>query len=109
MTKQVLAATLMMIFLLNSGCALVAPFQPPQGAVFSSTKAPLDVNYDKTALGPKSGEASAYNILGLFAFGDTSTQTAAKDGNITVIDHADYAHINVLYIFQKTTVTVYGD
>ncbi|HAL91788.1 MAG TPA: hypothetical protein DCM68_02030 [Verrucomicrobia bacterium] len=101
-------AVLLTILLLGSGCALVAPFQPPQGAVFSNTKAPLDVNYDETALGTKNGESSAYNILGLFAFGDASTQTAAKNGDISIIDHADYAYLNFLYIFQKTTVTVYG-
>ena len=109
MTKQTLTVAMLSMLLLGSGCALVAPFQPPQGAVFSNTQAPLDVNYDNTELGQKSGSASAYNVLGLFAFGDASTQAAARDGRLSKINHADYAYLNFLFIFQKTTVTVYGE
>jgi hypothetical protein len=99
---------LVSIMVVSSGCA-TAPFMPPQGFVFTNTKAPLDIDYDKTTLGEKSGSASACSILGLFAFGDVSTQTAAKEGRLSVINHADYEYLNVLYIYQKTTVTVYGE
>jgi len=92
-----------------SGCALVAPFQPPQGGVFSSTRAPLDVDYDNTELGQKSGSASAYNVLGLFAFGDASIQTAVGNGRLSKINHADYEYMNFLFVFQRTTVIVYGE
>lgn len=91
-----------------SGC-LVAPFRPPQGIVVDVQKAPLDLQYDRTVPGPKRGESSAHNILFLVAWGDLSTQTAAKAGGITRITHADYTHLNILYIWQRTTVIVYGE
>ncbi|MCD6569189.1 MAG: TRL-like family protein, partial [Deltaproteobacteria bacterium] len=99
------------IVMLQSGCAAMAmaPFSPPQGMLFNSTAAPLDVDYSNTTLGTKQGTSNAYNILGLFAFGDASTQTAAKNGQINTIHHADYSYTNILGIFQKTTVIVYGE
>ena len=99
------------IAILCAGCAgwVSAPFSPPPGLMFSQVKAPLDVDYDKTTLGPKEGKAEATCILGLFSFGDCSIQAAAKDGGITTINHADYQVENVLGIFSKTTVIVYGE
>ena len=100
-----------LIITIFSGCAgyVSAPFSPPPGLLFSQYKAPLDVDFDKTTLGTKEGKAESTSILGLFAFGDCSTQTAAKNGQLTTINHADYEMMNVLGIFSKTTVIVYGD
>ena len=92
-----------------TGC-VTAPFVPPQGAVYSNTTAPLDVEFEDTKIkGAKSGKAEVVSILGLFSFGDASSKTAASNGGITTIDHADYEHFNILGIFQKTTVIVYGN
>jgi hypothetical protein len=101
-----------LVVALQCGCAAlvpIAPFQPPAGSLVSVTQAPLDIQFDQTTLGTKQGKAAAYNILGLVAFGDASTQAAATAGNITTIRHADYAYLNVLFLFQRTTVIVYGD
>lgn len=91
-----------------TGC-ISAPFVPPVGYVFNDTQAPLDLNADKTQLGAKRGEASTVCILGLFATGDASAQTAAAAGGVKTIQHADYQFFNVLGVYQKTTVVVYGD
>ena len=95
-----------------SGCAgpfMTAPVVPPQGLLFSSTSAPLDVDLDKTQLGSKQGTASTACILGLVAFGDASTQAAARSAGITTINHADYKTFNVLGLFSSYTTVVYGD
>ena len=106
MKRSVAVITLAAISMLFAGC-LSAPFVPPTGAI-TQIKAPLDVDYDDTMVGPKQGTAAVTTILGLVSTGDASTQAAAKAGGITQIDHADYEYFNVLGIYQKTTVIVYG-
>ena len=105
--KKIFAALLLTVGL--SAC-ITAPFQPPVATLYSNVKAPLQTEYNNTTLGSKIGESSAYSILGMFAFGDTSIGTAAKQGRIKNIKHADYDFTNVFFgIFTKTTVYVYGD
>ena len=95
-------------FVLFTGC-LSAPFMPPMGGIYSEVNAPLSVDYDKTAITAKQGEASSVCILGMVSFGDVSTQTAAKNGGLTTIQHLDYKYFNVLGIYQKTTVVAHGE
>ena len=103
---KILAALIMSVM---TGC-VTAPFVPPQGFAFSQTTAPLDLEYEDTKIaGTKSGKAEVVSILGLVTVGDASSKTAAANGGITTIDHADYEHFNILGIFQKTTVIVYGN
>ena len=105
--KKLLAVAVTMLCL--SGCT-TAPFMPSQGILYSDVKAPLALEYHNTDLGHKRGEASSHSFVGLFAFGDTSVQAAAKDANIKVIKHTDYKFTNVFFgLFTKTTVYVYGD
>lgn len=92
---------------LFSGC-LVAPFEPPMGMIFSDVKAPLMVDYDKAQVSPKSGRAESVCILGLVTTGDNSIQAAAAQGGIQTIEHVDYQYFNVIGVYQKTTVVVFG-
>jgi len=93
---------------LLTGC-LTAPFVPPPGAAFTQFSAPLDVDFQNTDLaGMKKGTSEAISILGLFAFGDASSKAAAESAQISKIVHADYDYFNILGVFQKTTVIVYG-
>ena len=104
--KKILIAS---VALLLAGCT-TAPFQPSMGTVYSDTKAPLQLEYNKTDLGKKVGTAEARSILGLVAWGDASIQAGAKDGNIKTVKHTDYEFFNVLFgAYTKTTVFVYGD
>lgn len=108
--KKSLLTLVAIVTLALTGCTTTAPFMPSTGALYNDTKAPLSLEYNNTNLGHKVGTASSHSFIGLFAFGDTSIQTAAKDANIKVINHTDYEFTNVLFgLFTKTTVYVYGD
>lgn len=89
-----------------AGC-LSAPFQPPNGLV-SETMAPLSTE-GNWEIGSKKGEASSYSVLGLYASGDCSIATAARNGGLKKIGHVDYKYDNIIGIWQKATVIVYGE
>lgn len=96
---------------LTSACSISpirAPFVPPLGAV-SVISAPLDIDYQDTQIGRRKGSASAFNIPGRVSVGDVSLKSAAEKDRIKTVKAADYDYTNVLYIFQKTTLNVYGD
>lgn len=90
-----------------TGC-LSAPVIPPIGIAFSEFQAPLDIDYNETDTTGKMGISESTSILGLVATGDASAKAAAMDGDITVIDHADYEYFNVLGVFQRYRTVVYG-
>lgn len=91
------------------GCAgcLSAPFQPPVGAV-TNYKAPLSTEGNWTA-GQKKGSASMTSVLGIVSAGDCSIAAAIKDGGLKSANYVDYDYFNVLGIFQRVTVNVFGD
>ncbi len=93
-----LIGILMLVATFSSGCAYV------------NAKSPFDTDLDRTDLGSKVGTARASSVLWLFAWGDASYATAARNGNITVMKHADQ-HIEqvLLGLFSRWTVIVYGD
>ena len=77
---------------------------------YVNVKTPYDTNLDKTELGSKKGVAQAYSILWLFTWGDTSYATAAKNGDITVIRHADQEIQQILFgLYTRWRIVVYGD
>jgi hypothetical protein len=80
------------------------------GCVYLNATVPLDTDLDKTQLGTKTGEASIYCILWLFAWGDSGTKAAAENGRITTINHADrHVFSFLLGMYTKETTIVYGD
>ena len=77
---------------------------------YVNIKTPFDTNLDKTELGTKKGVAQAYSILWLFSWGDASYATAAKNGHITVLRHADQQIQQVLFgLYTRWRIVVYGD
>ncbi len=77
---------------------------------YVDVKTPYDQNLDRTELGAKKGTAQGYSILWLFTWGDTSYATAAKNGDITVIRHADQELFQVLFgLYTRWRIVVYGD
>ena len=75
-----------------------------------NVKIPLDTDLDRTELGTKVGEASAQSVLWLVFWGDSGTQAAAKQGGITVINHADQEILTILFgVYARETTIVYGD
>ncbi len=85
-----------------------APVVPPPGAIYAEVSAPMTTHFDKTVVVTKSGSAFSESILGLVATGDCSLEAAARNGGITEINYADYTIYNILGVYSKFTVTVYG-
>lgn len=93
-----------------------APVVPPFGLVFTQFRAPLefDAQSQQIDFGRRQGIAEAHYIfipfLGIdFAWGDGSLQTAARNGGLKRITHADYDYFSVLTVYQKVTFNAYGD
>ena len=67
--------------------------------------------YDNKVENQAKGEACVYNILWLFAVGDSSIETAKKNGNIQNISYVstNYKHLILqIPLFQKGCTVVYG-
>jgi hypothetical protein len=80
------------------------------GCIYSNVQRPLGTEFNKTELGTKIGESSNRSLLWLVAWGDGGTKSAADNGNITVIRHADMRVFSVLFgLYAKSTTIVYGD
>ena len=98
MNHRIPIVLLMSILLVFSGCAFV------------NIKTPFDTDLDKSELGSKRGTAEAYSLLWLVSWGDASYATAAKNGGITVMKHADQEMQQVLLgLYTRWRVVVYGD
>ena len=103
-TFAIVLASLLAVGL--AGC-LSAPFQPPSGVV-SITTAPLSTE-GNWEVGSKRGEASSTSVLGLYATGDCSIATAAQNGGLKKIGHADYEQHTFLGFVSFFEVTAYGE
>ena len=91
-----------------SGC-IQAPLVPPTGSVYSGFIVPLDLDFENTDLGSKTGKSESTSILGLVAWGDASSAAAARNGGISNLKHADYEYFHVLGVYQRYRTVVYGD
>jgi hypothetical protein len=80
------------------------------GCLYAHVRVPLDTDLNETKLGAKRGEATNRVVLGLFAWGDGSTQAAAANGGITTLNQADTEFLSILFIvYNSSTTIVYGD
>ncbi|MBI1852709.1 MAG: hypothetical protein HYR85_20400 [Planctomycetes bacterium] len=80
------------------------------GCLFAHFTTPLDTDLDKTQLGNKVGRSDFRSILWLVAWGDAGTQAAAKQGNISTINHADREVLSILFgLYYEQTTILYGD
>lgn len=96
-TVKLFVAVLIMVFLV-SGC------------LYTHVLTPYDTNLDKTVMGQKTGRSTMRSILWLVAWGDASSDAAAKQGGITTMNHMDMEFLNVVFgIYTETTTIVYGD
>ena len=77
-------------------------------SLYSSTNSYEFVN-EQTKLGTKSGEGCVTSILGIVTTGDASATEAARKGNITRVTHIDHKFENILGLYAKYCVHVYGD
>ena len=96
-------------FFVNLFCIiLVSVFL--QGCIYSHIQRPLDTDYDSTSLGTKVGRSHTQSVMWLFAWGDGGSKTAAENGGITTITHADMEYQIILFgLYTRVTTVVYGD
>ena len=106
-----------------SGCGacgtyLELPVIPPQGILFSSVKAPLSVHVRTAAAGSaatKSSQSSTSYIRDILitgfdiAWDDAAVADIARRGGISTIAYADYELLNVLGVYRRFTINVYGE
>ncbi len=110
--KRILTVfSLLLMTISLTGCGgYIAPVVPPQGLLFTSVSAPIDTDMEETnADDLQMGKASSLAILGLFAFGDASTEAAVRDGNLDTVEYLDYSYLNVLFIYQNFTLRAHGE
>ncbi len=105
MKRLILIMLAFSCFCFVAGCATVA--SPLTGYIYTDVKAPAAATSNSGS--EKVGTAMATSILGLFATGDASIQTAAVSAGIKKIHHVDYHSTSILGIYSTYTVTVYGD
>ena len=94
-----------------SGCAGVAFIGRPvigASSLYTSTTATEWIN-EQTKLGTKSGEGCVTSILGIVTTGDASATEAAHKANINRVTHVDHNFENILGLYAKYCVVVYGD
>ena len=105
MRKALMLFVLVALVAVFAGCAVM-----PNSAVLAPvcvTKSPVAVG--DTSVSPlKTGTAQVEGIL-FIAFGDASISTAMRNGGITRIHHVDSEDFNVLGIYARQIITVYGE
>ena len=80
------------------------------GCAYVNTKTPYDTDLDLTEIGSKVGVAEAYSVCWLVAWGDASYAAAARNGDITVMRHADQEIFQVMLgLYTRWRIIVYGD
>ena len=80
------------------------------GCVYTDITLPLDQDVWETKLGTKVGKSSTHTLLWLVAWGDGGTMAAARQGNITVVQHMDMSVQSYLFgVYSQRDTIVYGD
>jgi hypothetical protein len=107
----------------GTGCAFT-PYQaaviPPRGVLFNHYQAPLTTNFNGNPVGPNVRVvSSSYNsyfrdffiTTGLFelAWDRSAIAGIARNAGMSEIYYADYEVLNVLGIYGRFTVHVYGN
>lgn len=87
-----------------NGCAM-AP-TPVTGFVYTKVKGPMQAT--DAYGGSAHGEACATSILGVYASGDASIETAKKNGGVAQVVTVDHTTDNILGLFAKFCTHVYG-
>jgi hypothetical protein len=80
------------------------------GCIYTDVRVPLSGEFRTTRVAQKSGEATVRSVAWLAAWGDGGLQKAAANGNLTSIEYADHAFLNILFgLYMSSTTVVYGN
>ena len=89
--------------MLFHSCAQVST--PLAGMLYTDVSGPGAIYAKKQ--GTRKGEACSQAIVGI-ATGDSSIQTAMKNGKITKVAHIDHTVNSILGVYAKYCTVVYG-
>ena len=104
--KKVFMSMAAAVCLMLSSCGVT--HAPVQGLFFTDVTSSNSVT-SNTLSTQKVGRAKATSILNLFAMGDASLQTAARNAGIKKITHIDEHNITFLGIITTYEIIVYGE
>lgn len=93
----------MAVGIFSVGCAMARA--PLSGVWYTNVKSPEGVT---ASVGTKTGEACATSILGLFATGDASVESAKKAGDISEVSSVDSHSTSILGLYATFCTTVTG-
>lgn len=80
------------------------------GCVYTDIRVPMSGEFRSTRVAPKSGEAKIHSVAWLVAWGNAGVQRAAANGQLTSIEYADQAFLNILFgLYMCHTTVVYGN
>lgn len=102
---SLLALVACLCLVCTAGC--LPPRAPVHGFVYMDVKGPVQAT--PNLLGNKMGQGTCESFLGVYARGDCSIETAAREANITRITHVDHYTETILLVYSKYTVLVYGN
>jgi hypothetical protein len=105
MHRKLLGLALVVALAMSAGCVM-----PKYGAIYAPVQdLKSTVEVGDTSVGmSKVGVATAEGII-LLARGDASLTAAMKDGKISKIHHVDSEELNILSVYCKQTIKVYGE
>ncbi len=90
-----------LILLFTASCLGKTQSGVQGGFIYSSWQDTISGAVNNDVKITKKGEACSRNILGLFAFGDSSVETARRMGGIKKVAFADTNYFNILGLYQK--------
>lgn len=80
------------------------------GCVYSDVRVPMSSEFRNTRTVTRSGEATTRSVAWLVAWGDAGLQKAAANGQLTTLEYADRAFLNILFgLYMSNTTVVYGN
>jgi hypothetical protein len=97
--------TALLIFL-TVGCTM--PRTPIASGIYIKASDGMYANAGEIPATVKVGEATATGLLGV-TWGDSSIDTARKNGQIKKIYYVDYDTFGILGVYAKVTTKVYGE
>jgi hypothetical protein len=101
------AAVASVAVVMLTGCAGITGIAGGSGGMlFTSTDAAMGIG---SASGSDKVGTSESKAIICFATGDSSIQTACKNGGITKIHHVDSKVFQVLGLYARYTTVVYGE
>ncbi len=106
--KLIFAVFLMGMSIFLTSCATTYPTSGIGYGIFIDVTEPVDVGSGKIDGNLRVGTAQCSNILGLIVNGDCSIDAAVRSAGIKEIAYIDKEVVNVLGIFGKVTIKVYG-